>query len=350
MESNDISVESIEDISKDESAPILVKPVYSNGIFNNPWDSWTDTSISFILKFAVSKKPKRPKPWLTAKELDEHLPVLRPDFKILSNPDEERLTVTWLGHASTLVQMEGINFLTDPVYGQRASPVSFAGPKRYRDPPCKLDELPPISFIVISHDHYDHLDIEVVRHYANSVHWFVPLGLKKWFASCGVTNVTELNWWESATFAEVQVVCLPAQHWSKRTVTSSKTTLWSGWAVIGKKKRVYYAGDTGYCSVFKTIGEVYGPFDFSMIPIGCYTPREFMKAQHIDPEEAVTIHQEIKSRFSLGVHWGTYAMGVSSRYEPEDEPPQKLAEALSKRGLSSDEFITCFSGKTFVVP
>jgi len=339
--------DSIDNSRKEEEE--LVQPLFHNGMFSNPWDTWTNKGIGEVVKFVLSEKPKRSKPPMNAEELNEKLPVFKPDFKILQNPDQESIHVTWLGHASTLVQMEGINFLTDPVFCPRASPVSFAGPKRYRDIPCELKDLPPISFIVISHDHYDHLDIEVVHHFSDSVKWFVPKGLKKWFLNTGVSNVEELNWWETTKFNNFEITCTPCQHWSKRNLTQQRTTLWGSWVICGQQKRVFYSGDTGYCTVFKTIGKKYGPFDFAMIPIGCYTPREFMKAQHINPYEAVSIHEDIKSKSSLGVHWGTYAMGVSFRYEAEDEPPQTLKKAAQEKGLRDNEFITTFIGQTYTL-
>jgi len=265
----------------------------------------------------------------------------------LQQPPAEDIQLTWLGHASALVQMEGVNFLTDPVWANRVSPISFFGPKRLQKVPLPLEKLPPIHFVVISHNHYDHLDQHVVKTLGNSPLWIVPLGLKAWFESVGVTNVVELNWWQSHQYnSDITVACTPCQHWSKRTAFDTRKTLWSSWCVIGKKKRVFFSGDTGMCTVFKAIGKKYGPFDLSLIAIGAYCPRDFMKPQHVDPYEAVQIHTDLGSKKSVGIHWGTYRLTA----EPLDEPPRLLATVLKEKGLLPTEFITTLIGQTVIVP
>jgi len=187
------------------------------------------------------------------------------------------------------------------------------------------------------------LDISTVTQLGNSPTWYVPTGLKAWFTSVGITNVVELGWWKRATFnSTVDVVCTPCQHWSKRNVLTKCETLWGSWCVIGKTKRVYFSGDTGYCSVFQTIGKQFGPFDLSLIAIGAYCPRHFMQPQHVDPVEAVQVHTELKSKLSLGIHWGTFILAN----EPEDEPPQLLQKELDNRKMSRSEFITTSIGQT----
>jgi len=162
----------------------------------------------------------------------------------------------------------------------------------------------------------------------------------------GVTNIVELTWWESHKFNDnVEVVCTPCQHWSKRTLFDDKRALWSSWCIIGKQQRIFFSGDTAFCSVFPTIGKYYGPFDLSLLAIGAYCPRDFMKTQHVDPSEAVQIHIDIKSKKSLGIHWGTFALTI----EPEDEPPKLLAQELQQRGLKEDEFIVTKIGEILTV-
>jgi len=286
----------------------------------------------------------RTKVRLTQSQLDEKIPVVEPDKNLLANP--KSLQVTWIGHASALVQVEGVNFLTDPVWSQRCSPIGFIGPQRIRKTPLKLSELPPISFVVISHDHYDHLDIETVKTLGNNTKWYVPIGLKSWFNAAGVTNVVEMTWWERQRFNEnIEVVCVPCQHWSKRTLLTNCKSLWSSWIVMGKENRVYFSGDTGYCPVFKKIGNHFGPFDLSLIAIGAYEPRWFMKPQHVNPDDAVKIHQDIKSILSLGIHWGTFILTD----EPEDEPPMKLTAAIEEHGLKPNEFIVTKIGETKII-
>lgn len=171
-----------------------------------------------------------------------------------------------MGHASFLVQMDGLNFLTDPVWSDRCSPLSFAGPARYRPAPCQLSEMPPIDFVLISHNHYDHLDITAVRHFRNDVLWIVPDGHRSWFKSEGIDRVIELKWWDTYPVNDkVQVGCLPAQHWSKRTLTDDMHALWSGWGVFGAQQKLFFAGDTGYCAGFQEIGQKFGPFDLALV-------------------------------------------------------------------------------------
>lgn len=180
-----------------------------------------------------------------------------------------------------------------------------------------------INAVVISHNHYDHLDYPAVHalhaRFGDDLRFYVPMGLRGWFEKYGITNVVELTWWQTHTLRSssssadqdrsIDFVFLPAQHWSLRSGFDRNQSLWGGWGVIGRQHRFYFGGDTGYCPEFKNIGAHYGPFDISAIPIGCYSPRHFMCSQHVNPADAVQIHQDIRSKFSLGIHWGTYEMG-----------------------------------------
>lgn len=290
--------------------------------------------------------------------LDAEIPVrsiTANDFK-----RESDLYATWLGHATVLVNLEGVNFITDPVWAARASFVGFAGPKRYRPPPMKLEYLPGLDFAVVSHDHYDHLDLDAVKQITaqnRGIKWFVPMGMKSWMESNGIgidgsSSVTELNWGESADFVKGKknftIWCLPAQHWGQRGPFDQNQRLWSGWAVIGEKRRFYYSGDTGNCdSEFRKFGEKLGPFDLAAIPIGAYEPRWFMKSQHINPEEAIGVHELIRSKNSIGIHWGTYHMGS---YEYYLEPRDKLKELMEERKKREDDNElpeTALKGTTF---
>lgn len=268
---------------------------------------------------------------------------MTPEWERILSPPADEIQVTWMGHASFLVQMDGLNILTDPVWSDRCSPISFIGPMRYRKPPCQLSELPPIDAILVSHNHYDHLDLTTVRHFRNDVLWIVPDGHMSWFKGEKVTRVIEMKWWDQYPLKEgVNVACLPAQHWSKRTAFDDMCSLWSGWGIIGKK-RLFFAGDTGYCDGFQHIGNKFGPFDLALIPIGAYNPRWMMQCQHVDPAEAVSIHQDIRSKQSIGMHWGTWVLTD----EHVLEPPQELANTLAQRNLDPNEFIAITHGQVF---
>jgi L-ascorbate metabolism protein UlaG (beta-lactamase superfamily) len=271
-----------------------------------------------------------------------------PDLALLTTPAGNP-GVTWIGHATLLVRLGGLNVLTDPHFSGRASPVAFAGPKRYQPPGVALDDLPQIHAVVISHSHYDHLDVDSVRQLharsGGALRFFVPLGLKPWFAELGIDNVTELDWWEHVELGGVRFTLTPAQHWSARGLFDRNRTLWGGWAILASDFNFYFAGDTGYSADFGEIGRRLGPFDLAAIPIGAYEPRWFMRIQHVDPAEALRIHQDLGARQSLGVHWGTFEMSD----EALDVPPRELAAARREAGLSEGEFFVLRVGETRLI-
>jgi L-ascorbate metabolism protein UlaG (beta-lactamase superfamily) len=241
--------------------------------------------------------------------------------------------VTWIGHATVLVQLDGAAFLTDPTWAERSGPFSGRiGVRRYTPPGVDFDALPRIDFVLISHDHYDHLDEPTVRRLARKFDpvFVVPLGIKAWLADRGIRNAVELSWGESATVAGLRVVCTPAQHESGRSLADHGRRLWSSWAVLGSK-RFYFAGDTGYSGHFEQIGKALGPFDLAAMPIGSYTPQHHLRAVHISPEEALQAGLDLRARRLVGIHWGTFALGR----EPYDEPPQRLADEVRRRKLDA---------------
>ena len=212
------------------------------------------------------------------------LPVLKPDKRTLDSPPANSIQVTWIGHATVLVQIEGINILTDPVFGDYCGAVRTFGVKRYRPVPCTVDELPDIDAVCISHNHYDHLDYNTVcdlnKRFGDKIHWFVPMGLCKWMKDCGCENVVELEWWSEQYHPKftdkskaVKFAFTPAQHWCRRGVNDLNKVLWGSWSIIGPQQRFFFAADSGYCHIFKQIGKRYGPFDVAAIPIGAYEPR-----------------------------------------------------------------------------
>ncbi|MBN3298358.1 N-acyl-phosphatidylethanolamine-hydrolyzing phospholipase D isoform X2 [Amia ocellicauda] len=322
-----------------------------HGRFMNPWPTWKFPSYPTILKRLLFEKNNSNVPG-SKEVLDRELPVVEPYF--ISSPQlvgqtGSGLRVTWLGHASVLVEMDKLTVLTDPIFSQRASPVQFLGPKRFRGPPCTVADLPKIDAVVISHTHYDHLDAGSVaalnERFGSELRWFVPLGLLDWMQKSGCENVIELDWWEENCVPghdEVTFVCTPAQHWCKRTPTDDNRVLWGSWAVLGPCSRFFFAGDTGYCSVFEEIGKRFGPFDLAAIPIGAYLPRDVMRSQHVDPEEAVRIHIDVQAKQSLGIHWGTFALA----YEYYLDPPIKLREAMERYGLNQENFFILKQGES----
>jgi N-acyl-phosphatidylethanolamine-hydrolysing phospholipase D len=240
-------------------------------------------------------------------------------------------TVTWIGHATLLVQLAGVNILTDPHWGDRASPVRFAGPRRLVAPGMRFEDLPPIHAVVISHDHYDHLDVATVQrlHEAHHPRFFVPLGLKAWFGDLGITDVVEMDWWEGAEFHGLTFTCTPAQHSSGRTLRDQNLRLWSSWVVTGGGKRFYFAGDTGYTRTLGEIGKTLGPFDLAAIPIGGYSAYQQRHPNHVNPEEAVDLFELVGGRLFVPIHFGTFDLNR----EPFAEPPQRLMRSALAHGV-----------------
>jgi N-acyl-phosphatidylethanolamine-hydrolysing phospholipase D len=245
-------------------------------------------------------------------------------------------TVTWIGHATMLVQMDHVTFLTDPIWSSRPSPVSFLGPKRFVEPGVALDDLPAIDFVVVSHNHYDHLDLPTLRALAErdaATRFFVPLGNADLLREQGIDRVEELDWGDALPHEGVTIHCLPSQHWSKRGVGDDQATLWASWAVIGLERRFYFAGDTGYFEGFSRIGSALGPFDLAALPIGAYEPASMMRAAHMNPEEAVRAADDLAAGTAVAMHFGTFDLSD----EPLDEPPRRFraAAATSRPGVRS---------------
>jgi len=264
------------------------------------------------------------------------IPRVESDLDLIENPPDA-LQFTWIGHATILIQYRGINILTDPMFSDRASPLNFLGPERYNPPSVKLKDLPPIHYIVISHSHYDHLDKKTVQQIGSNTKWLVPLGLKQWFVRAGVQEeaVIEFDWWDVNRFKNAVITATPAQHWSARSLWDRNKTLWASWMLQIGDKTIWYSGDTGYNPYqFNEIGREFKTIDLALISIGAYEPRWFMKEMHINPEEAVQIHLDIKSQHSIAVQWGTFQLTS----EPIDDPPIKLNEALARKGIPSGEF------------
>ena len=259
-------------------------------------------------------------------------------------------TITWLGHSSFLLQIGGINIITDPHLSPRASPLTLLGPKRWMPAAIEVGALPHIDIVLISHNHYDHLDAATVTRLARqpggTPRYMVPLGLGEWFKRRGLHSVTELDWWQIFSCLGLTLTFTPVQHWSARSAWDRDRSLWGGWRLDHRDFSFFFAGDTGYSPDFKEIHGRLGPVDLAALPIGAYAPRWFMQVMHVDPDEAVKIHLDLHARQSVAMHWGTFVLTD----EALDEPPQRLARALTDANLSAQDFWVMRHGETRPLP
>ena len=251
-------------------------------------------------------------------------------------PDGDAVTVTFIGHATFLIQTRLGNILTDPMYSSRASPVPFAGPKRVRRPAIAFDDLPKISLVVLSHNHYDHCDVRTLRAIERRWHPLVvtPLGNARLLKSIGVHDVEDLDWWQDSVRSPVPLTLTPAQHFSARTPFDRNRALWGGFMITLGRRRIFFAGDSGYAPHFKDIGERFKRVSLALLPIGAYEPRWFMKDVHMNPDEAVRAHLDLQAERSLGMHFGTFQLAM----EGIGDPATALEEARRVHGVEADRF------------
>lgn len=241
-------------------------------------------------------------------------------------------SLTWIGHSTFLVRMDGVTFLTDPMFSERASPFSFAGPRRLRPAGVPLDALPAVTFALLSHDHYDHADLGSVKALATRGATFVvPMGLGEWVRRAG-GNVIELDWWQQVELHGVRIQSVPAQHFSGRSLPDGSRRLWGGWVVSGPTRRFYHTGDSGYSPDFGTIGERLGPIDLAAVPIGAYRPAAMMHFVHTTPEEALRIGLDVRAQRMVAMHFGTFDLAD----EPLDEPPKRFQAEARRLDLWPD--------------
>jgi N-acyl-phosphatidylethanolamine-hydrolysing phospholipase D len=254
-------------------------------------------------------------------------------------------SITWVGHATFVVQMHGMTFLTDPIWSDVPSPVSIAGPRRFVHPGIRIEDLPQIDFVLISHNHYDHLDLPTLKTLARrsaETLFIVPEGNRATLNRAGIENLREFNWGEELEYGALTIHCLPSQHWSKRSLTDTNKGLWASWAVTGPDKRFYHAGDTGYFPGFKNIADHLGSFDLAAMPIGAYAPREMMRASHMNPEEAVRAALDLNAENMVGMHFGTFDLSD----EPLDEPPRRFRRAAVQQGVDEQSVWVMKVGET----
>jgi L-ascorbate metabolism protein UlaG (beta-lactamase superfamily) len=260
------------------------------------------------------------------------VPVVPVSLGDSNAPPADGLRAIWLGHASVYLELDGVRLLVDPMFSERASPFGFVGPERFHAPPIALADLPKIDAVVISHDHYDHLDMAtIVALSAKGSRFFVPLGvgthLEKW--QVPTNQITELDWWESKKIQGLKIMCTPSRHYSGRGVFDFKETFWSSWSIVGPRHRVFYSGDTGFSDHFQTIGDKLGPFDLSIIKIGAYGPGASWFDIHMIPEHAVDAHVAVQARRMLPVHWATFNMA----FHDWDEPIKRAVKATNEKNV-----------------
>ncbi|ORY29912.1 Metallo-hydrolase/oxidoreductase [Rhizoclosmatium globosum] len=349
--------------------------------FVNPWDSFREpanSSFGMLGKILMARWNRKTDPQAST---EEGIPKLRPvDFEALakSSANANGMALTWLGHAAFLLTLPGANILLDPCLSDRCSPVSFAGPKRLvQTPPnVKLDEL-KLDAVVVSHNHYDHLDLPIMQNLHKNnpdIIFFVPLGNKSLLTDVGITNVVECDWWDSYKISKpkttatnwfgksdnsVEITCTPCQHFSSRTAWDRNQTLWSSWHIATPQKSFFFGGDTGYrsvfegdnedsvptCPAFRQVKARFGPCDLAAIPIGAYEPRLLFSPIHCNPKDACDVHVDLGSKKSVGMHWGTFGLG----FEGPREPPGVLREELKKRGIKDTDFVIVDIGETVEV-
>ncbi len=260
------------------------------------------------------------------------IPVQKVNEPFLANLHPNKVNVTWLGHSSVLIQFEGLVLLTDPMFGKRAAPVSFFGPKRFNaDLPLEPDTIPHLDAIIISHDHYDHLDYDTIKAlHPKTDKFFVPLGVAPHLLRWGVDEekIVELDWWENAKLDHVEFIATPARHFSGRRGTDRGATLWASWVIRSEEHRLYFGGDSGYGDHFKGIGDTYGPFDLTLLENGAYN--EAWPYVHMMPEQTAQAHLDLRGNVLLPIHWAQFNLSL----HPWREPIERLSAAAQENGMT----------------
>jgi len=309
--------------SGERARRIRTSPQFRDGVFANARETSTairpDDDRNRLREFFLERHGRQPSGAIPLVHTDRPAPAVS-------------LSVTWFGHASSLVEIEGEAVLFDPIWSDRCSPSRLAGPKRLHEPPVAIADLPPLTAVVISHDHYDHLDrqtiIDLVR--TQDAPFVVPLGIGSHLEHWNVPpyRIIELDWDDSTTVGGLRLTCTAAQHFSGRAITKRNYTLWSSWVVAGAHRKVFYSGDTGYFDGFRRVGEEHGPFDATLIQIGAYDTA--WPDIHMMPEEGVAAHVDVRGGLMIPVHWGTFTLA----FHPWGEPVDRVWREAKDRGVA----------------
>lgn len=317
-----------------------------DGRFRNPWPGGELHGFSDFLRWRLKERRTKEIPPDPPRQ---SLPTRRSTI-IAPRATRGHRSATWVGHSTVLLQLGMVNVLTDPVWSERASPVQWIGPRRLMPAAVDFDSLPEIDVVLLSHNHYDHLDAPTVRRLSRRfprATWLCPLRLGLFLKSLGVQHVVERDWWQSVETPVFSATCTPAQHFSGRGLRDRNATLWCGWTITIEGTRVYFAADTALHPEFETIGSRLGPFDLVMLPIGAYEPRWFMRAVHMDPDDAIAAYRAVAAGSGplppcLALHWGTFRLTD----EPVEEPPTRFARLWREAGFPETANWTFAHGET----
>ncbi len=292
-----------------------ISPNFREGKFHNQNKNENVMNFWDILKFLASKREKWPE-WID----NTHIPELK------NEKDEENIVLTFINHASFLIEIENFKIITDPIFSERASPFSWLGPKRKRAPGLSLEQLPKIDLVLISHNHYDHLDLPSLRKIEEkfSPKIIVPIGDADWLRKKGFKNVTELDWHESESIENLEIHFVPAQHSTNRKMFDVDQSFWGGYVIKHPKAQIFHAGDTGYAGHFKEIGNKFD-IDIALLPIGDYKPKDFLYL-HMGPKEAVQAHLDLRSKISFPMHYETFQLSALANLEAENELKEHLKQ------------------------
>lgn len=276
---------------------------------------------------------------------DAPAPRTAPNLARLASAPNDSFQLTWIGHSTWLIQIGGLNVVTDPIWSTHCGPLPLPRLRRASPPGVPFDSLPPIDAVVLTHSHYDHCDVPTLKRFGASPDYFVPTGLAPLVRRCGGEHIHEAEWGQTLTLRRLRMTALPAQHFAARTLFDRNRSLWCGWLFEAAGKRVLFAGDTGNAPCFAELGAWLGHVDLAILPIGAYQPRWFMRPVHCDPAGAVQLHRELRARRSVATHWGTFSLAD----EKLGEPPAALRAALADAGISENEFRLLALGETMAV-